>query len=193
MKTKKTLAMIASSLLASLIISACGGISMSTPSNHHPGATPTPSFSSSPVTSATPTVHVSPTGKKNGQVILTLDKTQYKSADVITVMITNQLTQTIYVNGRYYNCLLVQIEKRFATTWIPQGSCNRIQGFTPVRIQPGMQIKQQLVPGVSTIRPMSQHFWNTGTYRITFSYQLNYDPDTIGGGIHVMTSPFTIL
>jgi hypothetical protein len=120
---------------------------------------------------------------------------QYQPVDTITVTITNHLAQTIYINGRYYNCLPVQLDKLSNATWVPLGSCNRIQvqGLSPIRIQAGAQIKEQLIPGAGITHPIGQKFWNPGTYRITLSYLMDYDPDTIGGNMHVNTPPFIIL
>jgi hypothetical protein len=127
------------------------------------------------------------------QVTLTTDKTQYHPSDSITVTIKNNLAHTIYVNARYYNCSPVQVEKQSTTGWIPQGHCTRIQANTPLRLQAGAQITQQLPPGVGTTRPVANATWGPGTYRISFSYHMSYDPDTVGGGTSVLSPMFNII
>jgi hypothetical protein len=126
-------------------------------------------------------------------VKVTTDSPQYATNESITVLITNGLSASIYASAYYTQCTPVQLQIRSATTWNMIGRCPESTQSALV-IQSGSAKSLVLRPSIGSMRSRvhSGTKWATGTYRISFNYTLQPDPDSSRGGIQRTSEEFTI-
>ena len=183
-----SLSQLKTALLCIVILSslaACGSrLSNTSGSNTLPGTPTGTSMKNNP--QANPTV-------TPGQVTLVLNASHYGVKDTIIANILNGLSQPVYISMYHTNCTPLILEKETDTTWAPQGNCLKIQSAPNPFIQrkPCSITQQQLRPFSGTTGSISDS-WQSGTYRITISYAMTFDPDSIQGGMLVRSETFSI-
>ena len=134
-----------------------------------------------------------PTPSSNNAVIVATDKAGYAKNNSITVTVTNNSSSNIYASAYYTNCTPVQLQQKSGTGWAVQGRCPEATQSALV-IQPGSSRVFVLRPSVSPMpsRVSSATTWTVGTYRVSFNYTLQPDPDSSQGGINIVSEEFTI-
>lgn len=157
-------------------------------------STPTPSVHAtvSPTVQSTPP-RVPSTPVPTHSVVVTTSKTEYLASDAITVTVSNNLSASIYASGYYTNCTPAQLEMKSGTVWTTLGRCPEATQ-SALSLQPGSANVFLLQPSTG---PMISHTgsgatWTSGTYRVSFNYTLQPDPDTSQGGINIVSKEFTI-
>jgi hypothetical protein len=189
------------------LVAACGGnehttqVGKSTPTQTaHTTKTvvPTATVQASPtVQGATPTATEGskpmPSPSANDAIIVATDKAGYAKSNSITVTVTNNSSATIYASAYYTNCTPVQMQLKSGAGWTIQGRCPEATQAALV-IQPGSSRVFVLRPSASpmTSRVSSATAWTAGTYRASFNYTLQADPDSAQGGINIVSEEFTI-
>jgi len=171
-------------LLLTFSIAACGGASQRPVGNPKPGTLAATSTPQASVTSIG--VPITP-----GQVNLVLSKSHYAPHEVITVIITNGLSTSIYATANFTDCTLVLLEWKTPTSWVPRGRCPAAQFVGTVELKPGSATPQQLTPVAGVVRPSSNTTWQAGTYRTIFAYSLKPDESGTQGTI-VQSENFTV-
>jgi hypothetical protein len=125
--------------------------------------------------------------------VVTTDKNRYSRSDIITVIIDNNLSTSIYASAYYTDCTPVQLQRKSETSWSALGRCPEATQ-SALAIQSGSPKEFQLHPssGPAGSRMGSGATWVPGTYRISFSYTLQPDPDTVQGSGDIVSTEFTI-
>lgn len=139
------------------------------------------------------TAQVQRTPSQTGSVLITTDKSQYSTSDMITVTIIDNLSGTIYASPYYTECMPIQLQIKSAASWVALGRCpETTQGV--LAIQPGNPIVYRLRPVAGSMGSQtgSGTTWTPGIYRVTCSYTLQPDPDTVHGGIEIVSQTFII-
>lgn len=121
-----------------------------------------------------------------GTVQLRVTTTRVGPCDSIAVVVSNGLSQTIYVTDHHSSCTILTVELQASGTWQPIENCTLGMATRMVPIAPGATMTIQLTPG-DGIRNSA---WQQGTYRVTMAYSTSAEaalpPAT------VTSAPFTI-
>jgi hypothetical protein len=143
--------------------------------NTSTGATSLPTTTIGPSTTAT---SASTQAVRTGPVTLHTDAPFYRTGDTISVILSNQSSQTIYFPDHLTNCTVILLQRQKVQ---PLAGENGQAGINPCRLGIATRIHsldagQRLV--VRLVAPFNG--WLTGFYRATLSYRtpLNAGPST---------------
>lgn len=103
-----------------------------------------------------------PTATK-GSVSLALDAKSYSTGQTITVVLSNQSTQTIYFQDHLTNCTVVQLQMQMNGNWQGVNPCTAAIATSWHKLDAGQNLTVKLV--ASNSRP-----WLAGVYRTTLTY-----------------------
>lgn len=98
-----------------------------------------------------------------GSVTLNVNATSYATNQTITVILSNQGTQTIYFQDHLTNCTVVLLQMQTNGNWQRVNPCMAAIATTWHTLQAGQSLPVKLV--ASTNRP-----WAAGVYRATLTY-----------------------
>jgi len=162
-------------------LGACGSASQATTTSAQTPAKATTSVQIPAKATSTPGVNM-PT-----QVKVITDKLQYVSNETLTVTVKNGLSSSIFIASYQTNCTPLLLEGKAAdNTWMPKNLCYRAQSASLLQLKPGAEMVYRLTPTFrhpgTTIRST---VWGVGMYRVSISYMLAPDADTVQGGIKV--------
>lgn len=118
-----------------------------------------------------------PTATSNDPVHIRTNATSYQVGDTITVMLSNQSSQTIYFLNHQTNCTVVSVQLQTDSGWTPLNNC----------AAGGISSWQTLKAGESLtvmLKTSSDSRWTAGIYRAV----LNYHPSSQTGPMKVTFS-----
>ena len=131
-----------------------------------PNATPTPTHVPSPAATKTPF----PTAT-TGAVSLSVGVSSYHTTDTISVTLSNQSTQAIYLPDHLTNCTVIQLQRQVHGNWENVNACLLLTPTRLHRLDAGTSLTVALVSSAS-------RRWAFGLYHATVRYSTT---QTFGG------------
>lgn len=113
-----------------------------------------------------------PPGVTNGQVQVVVESGDYTSQSTIFAWAGNGLSQCIYATDHHSVCSIVVLERQVDAVWQPQAMCPLATPTRTIALPPMQAAFIRLTP---TATNGQQGAWQTGTYRVAFSYRLERD------------------
>ncbi len=169
--------------LGLVLLAGCGYNGKATPSTGDAAtATAVPSITpGATATAATTATPAATQPSSAGGVTVQLSASGYHAHDTIVVTVTNGTSQTIAFPDHQSNCTVVLLQNQSATNWESVSICKE------------MILTRILTLGAGKSQSVSLHApgtgWQTGTYRVTFSYGVGADAEVNRSPMADVSSP----
>lgn len=149
--------------LAILLLASCGyNGSAPTITGASQAATATPPITPGATVTANATAHTTP-GASSGRVSVHISASAYRINETITVTVNNATAQTISFADHQSNCSIVLLQRQVGSSWESVGICKLMTLTRFLSMGAG---KSSTV----SLRPLGA--WQTGNYRVAFTYSL---------------------
>ncbi len=136
-------------------------------------ATPTPTHAPSPAVTKTPFSTAT-----TGAVSLRVGATSYRTADTISVTLSNRSTQAISFPDHLTNCTVIQLQRQVHGNWENVNTCLLMTATRLHQLDAGKRLTVALVSSVARL-------WAAGLYHATLRYSTT---QTFGGPTTTISS-----